>query len=114
MRIEFGDLIIDIDTRWIAYLIWGLGTVMVYGLVLRKGWRVWRVRRDRRAQRELMERIARFLVAVASLASLTLALWGEAGTGARGLVIALALGAYTAAGVIEFREEPTDPVVEEA
>src|SRR5262245_321486 len=103
----------DLDTRFLAYLIWGIGTVVIYGAVMRHGWRRWRARRDARARRELYERIARFMVALASLASLTLALFGETGTGLRGLVIALALGAFAASGAIELRDEPTDPAVEE-
>jgi hypothetical protein len=103
---------IEIDTRFVAYAIWGAGTVLVYGAVFRLGLRRWRYRRDARAWRELLERTARFLVALASMASLTLALFGEAGTGARGLIVALALGAFTAAGVIELREEPSDPAAD--
>lgn len=112
MTIQFDGLLINIDTRWVVYAIWGFGTLLVYGLVLRRGLLVWRIRRDHRASRELMERVARFMVSLASVASLTLALFGEAGTGARGLIIALALGAFTAAGTVELRNEPRDPKVD--
>ncbi len=115
MTITLGDVVIAIDSRWIAYAIWGVGTVVIYGTVARRGLRSWQAHRDERSRRELMERVARFLVALASLASLTLALFGEAGTGIRGLIIALALGAFTAAGAIELRENATstpDPAVD--
>lgn len=113
MTVTLGDVVIEIDGRWVAYAIWGLGTVVIYGLSLRRGWRSWRVRRDTRSERELLERTARFLVALASVASLTLALFGEQGTAIRAIIVAIALGAFTAAGALELRGEPNDPVVDD-
>ena len=109
MTITVDGVMINIDTRWLAYMIWGVGTVIVYGLVLRKGYRSFHAHRDGRSRRELIARTARFMVAVASAAGILFALYGEPGTGFRALVISLALGAFTAAGVIEFRDEPEDP-----
>jgi len=104
---------VNVDTRWLAYMVWGVGTVIVYGAVLRKGYRSWHAHRDNRARRELIERTARFFVALASAAGILFALFGEPGNGFRALVISLALGAFTAAGVIEFRDVAPDPSTED-
>ena len=61
----------NIDTRLVVYLIWGLGTVVVYGLVLRRARRRMRTHRDRRSRREFIADFARFLVSLASSLSST-------------------------------------------
>jgi len=114
VTVEVAGVTVSIDTRWLAYMVWGVGTVFVYAGVLRKGYRSWEAHRDPRSRRELIARTARFFVALASAAGILFALFGEPGSGFRALVISLALGAFTAAGVIEFRDEPADPMTDES
>lgn len=95
-----------LDTRLIAYLIWGIGVVVVYGLLLRRRRRDWTVQRDSRSRRELYEAVAEFVTSLASCLAITFVLFGEAGTGIRGLMAATALGAYFAAGVVKVTDKP--------
>jgi hypothetical protein len=101
-----------LDTRLAAYLVWGVGTLMVYGWVLRRRYQVFRVRPDRRSRRELAAAIALFLVSLAASLAVTFVLFGETGTGIRGLMSAIALGAFTGAGVVMAGEAPPDEVAE--
>ena len=96
------------DTRWLAYVIWGLGTVLIYGLVLDNARHRYRKRPDARSRRELFEKAAGFIVALNAFVAITVALWGTATADFRGLVIAVALGAFTAKGAIELRDEPDE------
>lgn len=90
----------NIDTRLLAYLIWGVGTLVVYSIVLWKRRRSYTRHRDARARRDVAEGIALWLVALAAAVAVTFVLFGEAGTGIRGWSAAVALGAFTACGAI--------------
>ena len=101
-----------IDTRIVAFLLWGGGTVAIYSIVLAQRIRHWRrTRRDRRHQerieatRDVVAGFALWLVAFASGASTALVLFGTPGTGIRGLAIAIALGAFTGAGLVMASED---------
>jgi len=96
--------VIDLDTRLLAYAIWGIGTLFIYGLILARSVSGARRHHDARSRRELYGDLAYFIVALASSVSITFALFGEPGTGLRGLVIASALGAFTAAGVVKLKD----------
>jgi hypothetical protein len=97
-----------IDTRLLVFALWGIGTVIVYGDVLRGRYRAFRAHRDARGRRELYAAFALFLVAAASALSIFTVLFGPAGTGIRGLVVAISLGAFTAAGLV-LRGERGEP-----
>lgn len=96
----------ELDTRWIAYILWGVGTVVVYGVVLYRRQGLYVRFPDRRSRRDLMEAVVLFIVALASFLAITMVLWGEPGTGIRGMLVAVALGAYTGAGVIMLSDQP--------
>lgn len=97
------------DLRLVSYLVWGVGTVLVYGIVLRKRRRSYRLHHDARAWRDLLEAVALFITALASLLAVTLVLFGPGGQGIRGLFVAMALGAYSAAGLVMASETPSEP-----
>lgn len=81
-------------------LIWGGGSVAVWGQVLLDSVRDYRIygSTNVRARRDLVASSALFITAIASASAIFLVLFGEKGTGLRGFVIALALGAFFAAG----------------
>lgn len=89
-----------LDTRFVAYAVWGLGTVLLYTVVLIRARRAYTKRRDRRARRDLIGSFALFITALASFLAITGVLWGPVGTGIRGFLVALALGAFFAAGIV--------------
>jgi hypothetical protein len=101
-----------IDTRIAAFLLWGGGTVAIYTIVLVLRIRHWRrTRKDRRHQerieaaRDVIAAFALWLVAFASGASVALVLFGTPGSGIRGLAVAIALGAFTGAGLVMASED---------
>lgn len=91
----------NLDTRLLAYLVYGIGTVIVYGAVLYQRRRAWRLYHDGRARRDLLSGIALFLTAFATMLATTLVLFGQLATDVRGLLIAMALGAFFANGLVE-------------
>lgn len=101
----------DLDSRLIAFALWGLGTVAVYADVLRVRLRSWALHHDRRGKREAMSGLALFLTALCSSVAIFLVLFGQAGSGIRGLFVAIALGAFTGAGIVLRTERPAaDPL----
>lgn len=96
------------DVRLVIYGIWGVGTVLVYGDVLRRRWRADRLHHDARSRRDLRSGIALFLTAFASFLAITFVLFGEAGTGIRGLFVSIALGAFLGAGWVMRADEPDE------
>jgi hypothetical protein len=93
------------DLRLAAFMIWGLGTVIVWGDVLRKRRRRLRQFHDVRARRDFLEGLGLFLVAFSSAVSIWMVLFGQAATGLRGLAIAVSLGAFFAVGLYARGEE---------
>jgi rhamnogalacturonyl hydrolase YesR len=91
---------IHIDTRVLAFVVWGLGTVLAYAYVMDGRYRTFLTRRDRRSVREFSASVALFLTALASSIAIGLSLWNEDGEAARQFFSALALGAFFAAGVV--------------
>lgn len=96
------------DGRLIVLLIWGGGTVLAYGVVLSKRRFAFRLHHDRRSKRELLAGSALFLTALCSALAIVFVLFGQPGTGIRGLVTAIALGAFTGAGIVMASEDPTE------
>jgi hypothetical protein len=104
-----------IDTRIAVFLLWGVGTVVVYSVVLSVRIQRWRRHKyDRRsaeraeASRNLIAGFALWLTAFCSGAGVALVLFGEAGTGLRSFAVAIALGAFTGAGLIMASEDRED------
>lgn len=105
------------EANLILYLAWGVGVVAVWGRVLyvelRQYLRLPNDERRRspqtyerlshykaRAFRDLISDFALFLVALASFASLLAFVYAQGVPGARGFLVALALGAFLGAGLV--------------
>lgn len=101
----------NLDGRLVAYLLWGLGTVAVYGVVLRGRWHSFRSHHDARSRRELLAGISLFLTALCAGMATWVVLFGEVGSSARSWFVAFALGAFTGAGIVmatERKDEETE------
>jgi hypothetical protein len=96
--------VIDLDTRVFTLLLWGLGTVLIYGAVLVMRVREYRRHHDRRSRREVMIGFVLFLTALGSGLAVAFVLFGEAATTLRGISTAIALGAFTGAGLVMLSE----------
>lgn len=95
-----------LDLSRLGFLVvWGGGTLWFFGRTLVKRNRKWRKHRDARAFRDLMAAISLFLVALCASMATLLVLFGPVGTGLRGFAVALALGAFLAAGFVMSGEE---------
>lgn len=97
------------EARLLMLIIWGGGTVTTYGISLARDVRDWRIRRDVRSRRELLESFGLFLAALTASLSIAVVLFAPAGTGIRGMLVATALGAFMAAGVVRVVERK-DPI----
>jgi len=98
---------------FILFLVWGIGSVLIYGGVLiqrqsryrmHQGDRRTSVRREARADRNTA--IGLFLTAVGSLLATAFVIFGEPGQGPRVLAISLALGAFLGVGITMLLEGP--------
>jgi hypothetical protein len=89
-----------IEPRWIVYVVWGIGTSIIWGAVLYGAFHEFRKRRDRRARRELLSFTGLFLTALGSSFAILLVLLGEPGQAMRTFVLAFSLGMFTGAGVV--------------
>ena len=101
-----------IDTRFLAFLVWGVGTIIVYTVVLYDRVKSWHYWRDERALRSMLTAVGLFITALCAGASVGLALFVQAGTGIRGLLVAISLGAFFATGLImatNRRDRGTEP-----
>jgi hypothetical protein len=96
--------VIDLDTRIFTLLLWGLGTVIIYAAVLIIRVREFRRHRDRRSRREVMIGFVLFLTALGSGMAVAFVLFGEVATTLRGISTAIALGAFTGAGLVMLSE----------
>jgi hypothetical protein len=91
---------VTIDTRFVAFLVWGVGTVLVYGFVLFDRIQRWHHWRDARSLRSMLTAVGLFLTALGAGLSIGFALFGDNVTGIRGLLTATSLGAFFATGLI--------------
>lgn len=109
--IHLGDF--NIDTRIVFALVWGLGTLLVWGKVFRKSLHQWRAFKDRRARGDFLSDGALFFVAVAAAVSIFFALFAQDGDSPLRILAraasALSLGMFTAAGVVRLGESPPEP-----
>lgn len=88
------------SSRVIFFGVWGIGTLLVYGIVIVYRWRIWRHHHDRRSFRDFLEGFALWLVAFgASAAVASVLMYPDAST-IRGFLNSLALGAFFGAGVV--------------
>ena len=88
------------EPRWLVYILWGIGTTIVWGIVLADAYGQWKTRKDNRARRELLAVAALFITAAGSSAAIAMVLLGEPGSGPRQFTLALSLGMFTGAGVV--------------
>jgi hypothetical protein len=93
-----------LDTRLVAYLVWGVGTTLVYGYVATGSYGDYVQQRDRRARRELIEDVGLFLTAITANLAIVMVLFGEQGGNMRGFLVALSLGAFTGVGILKGTE----------
>lgn len=88
------------SSRVVFFGIWGLGVVVLYGIVIVCRFAIWRYRHDRRSFRDFLEGFALWLVAFgASAAVASAVLYPDVST-IRGFLNSLALGAFFGAGVV--------------
>jgi hypothetical protein len=81
--------------RLVTWLLWGWGTLALAGYVLQGRLRAYRLRHDARALRELLTAAGLFIVSLATTVSVSMATFAQGPTDARGLFVAIALGAFT-------------------
>ena len=88
------------ETRVIVLLVWGGGTVAMYGIVFLDRLRSWRAHHDRRSMRELLTSLGLFLTALAAGLSIALVLYSPAGSDLRHFFSAVSLGSFAAVGAL--------------
>jgi len=102
-----------LDSRLIAFIIWGLGVVAVYGFVLWRRHHSWTLHHDTRSRRDLVEAFGLFLVSLSAATSIGATLFGEVTIGARALLTATSLGAFLGVGLVMATEpgkqDPAEP-----
>jgi hypothetical protein len=89
-----------VDTRFIAFLVWGVGTVLVYGFVLYDRIQRFHQWRDARSLRSMLTAVGLFITALGAGIAIALVLFGQPGSGIRGLAVSMSLGAFFATGLI--------------
>lgn len=101
-----------IDGRIATLLLWGGGTLIIFAIVFYKAVRrLQEKRKDRRrsvrieSRRDVIVAFALLLVAAGSATSTYLVLFGEPASGARGVAVAIALGAFTGVGLVMLTED---------
>ncbi len=88
------------DWRLIVGIVWGGGTVLVYGRLLAHRWQVNRERHDRRSRRDVMAAVALFFTAVLAGIAAALFLADPRDRDGHAFAAALALGGFMAAGIV--------------
>ena len=89
-----------VDTRFLAFLVWGVGTVLVYGFVLYDRIQRWHQWRDARSLRSMLTAVGLFMTALGAGLSIGFVLFGESGNSVRSLFVSISLGAFFATGLI--------------
>lgn len=85
---------------------WALGTLALYGIALRRTRSNWLLHHDRRAWRDLLGDLALFITALASTLAIVVVVIDPGALGIRGLLSALALGAFTGVGIVKVTVPP--------
>jgi hypothetical protein len=99
----------DVDLRVAFWVVWGVGTVLVYGALFARRYRIFRKHQEPRARRDLMEAFGLFLVSVAAALGITAALFGPTGQGWGRLMFAVSSGVFFVVGLYSVMErEPID------
>lgn len=88
------------SSRVIFFGVWGIGTLVVYGIVIVYRWKIWRHHHDRRSFRDFLEGFALWLVAFGASAAVAAVVLDPDASTLRGFLNSLALGAFFGAGVI--------------
>lgn len=96
-----------VDLRLAYWLVWGIGTVVVYALLLRRARRHYVKHRDPRAFRDLSRAFGYFLVSLAAGLGITVALFAR-GTGVGSLLFAISSGAFTVVGLYALLDREPD------
>lgn len=104
MIAELAEKLLTLDTRLLAYLVWGIGTTVVYAIVMDGSYRDYIIQRDKRSRRELFEDVGLFATAVASNLAIVMVLFVEQGSDFSRFLTALALGAFTGVGILKLTE----------
>jgi hypothetical protein len=94
--------------RLAVLLVWGGATMGAYSSVLLYRLRSWRRHRDARSLRELLTAVALWLTAVSSATAIISVLFVAPGTDLRSWLVAVALGAFTGAGLVMASEAHSD------
>lgn len=93
------------STRLLFYGAWGGGVVLLFSIVLIRRIRGYRYHQDRRSFRDLLEGVGLWLVSFTASAAVASVLWYPDASTLRGLLNAIALGAFLGVGVIMATEE---------
>jgi hypothetical protein len=101
--------LLAVDTRIVAYLLWGLGTTVIYAVVMDGSYRDYILQRDRRAKRELFEDIGLFATALCSNIAILMVLFEQGSSEPRQFAVALALGAFTGVGILKVTDRKRTP-----
>lgn len=104
MIADFVEKLLTLDTRLLAYLVWGIGTTVVYAIVMDGSYRDYIVQRDKRSRRELFEDVGLFGTAICSNLAIVVVLFVEQGSDWSRFLVALALGAFSGVGVLKLTE----------
>lgn len=88
------------SSRLLFFGIWGVGTLVVYGIVIVYRWKIWRHHHDRRSLRDFLEGFALWLVAFGASAATAAVLLAPDVSTVRGFLNSLALGAFFGAGIL--------------
>jgi hypothetical protein len=83
-----------------VYVLWGIMTTLVWAGVLADAYGQWKEQRDRRARRELLSTASLFITALGSTAAILMIFFGEPGSAPRQVVLGVALGMFTGAGLV--------------
>ena len=94
------------DGRLIVLLLWGGGTLAVYGRVLWMRRQAHEQHHDRRSRRDYLTAFGFFLVALGSAGSIGFVLFGDVASGPRSFSLALALGSFLGVGIFMATEKP--------
>lgn len=98
----------SLDTRVVAWFIWGLGSVVVWGGILFRRGRHLNRHRDARALRDTMEAVGLFGFALVVCAAIGAALFAPKGTTWAGLLSAIGAGIFLVVGLYALFERFPD------
>ncbi len=105
--------LLGLDSRLLAFAVWGLGTVAIYGYVLWRRRHSYLVHHDARSRRDVVEALGLFLVALSAAASIWIVLFVTPGSGVRIFLTTVSLGAFLGVGLVmateSFSRDPDDP-----